>query len=148
MPFRLLGEGYCRGPMASANRGQLWGRGIMGRNTDDLAARSDCEQACDDAGASCSGYGWGPCFSSYDLACHPGARNCALYGRALEDNIPAPGSTGENWTGIPEWLNRTSDGVVHPHHAHPESIVGSVQNEHDVRSQALLVLACGLRVFF
>jgi hypothetical protein len=126
--FKLLGEGYCRGPMASAQPGRLWGRGVMGRNTDSLASRSQCEEACADVGAQCSAYGWGPCFSGYDPNCRRGAHNCALYGGQLEYNIPTLG----NWTGIPEWLNHTTpDGATHRSHAHPESTVGSVQNEHD-----------------
>ena len=127
MPFRLLGQGYCRGPMASANRGQQWGRGVMGRTTDALPRRADCERACEAAGAACSAYGWGPCFPAYDAHCRLGDRNCALYGWRLEYDIPAAG----NWSGIPEWVNRTVGGVVHSSHAHPERVVGSVQNEHD-----------------
>lgn len=126
--FKLLGEGYCRGPMASARPGQLWGRGVMGRITDSLASRSHCEEACSDVGAQCSGYGWGPCFSGYDPDCRRGLHNCALYGHELEYNIPTTG----NWTGIPEWLNYTApDGEVRASHVHPEHTVGSVQNEHD-----------------
>jgi hypothetical protein len=125
--FKLLGEGYCRGPMASAPSGQLWGRGVMGRNSDALTTRAECEAACAAVGAQCSAYGWGPCFSSYDAACHPGAHNCALYGADLEYNLPATG----NWSGIPEWNNYTRDGAVHRVRIHPEGTVGSVQNEHD-----------------
>ena len=126
--FKLLGQGYCRGPMTSARPGQLWGRAVMGRNTDSLTSRSQCEEACSNAGAQCSAYGWGPCFSGYDPNCRRGARNCALYGGQLEYNIPTSG----NWTRIPEWLNHTTpDGVSHASHAHPETTVGSVQNEHD-----------------
>ena len=116
--FQSLGQGYCRGPTDAQHP---MGQGVMGRSSPTLLARSDCESFCAGAGASsCVGYTWGTCFAS-DPSCNTSRHSCALYGRAMEDNIP------DGWTAIPEFYNYSG----HMIHMHPATTIVQVENEHD-----------------